>query len=65
MDPSRIIAIIVLVLLLAIVLFRGVNLRRLKSGNADDRSLKIVYIVGLMIALLFIVSEVLLQIHII
>ena len=65
MDLSRILAIIVIVLLLAIVLFRSVNLRRLKSVSASDRSLKIIYIVGLAIALLFMVGEALLQTHII
>lgn len=65
MDLSRILAIIVIVLLLAIVLFRSVNLRRLKSVSAHDRSLKIIYIVGLAIALLFMVGEALLQTHII
>jgi len=65
MDLSRILAIIVIVLLLAIVLFRSVNLRRLKSVSASDRSLKIIYIIGLAIALLFMVGEALLQTHII
>ncbi len=65
MDSSRIIALIVLALLLAIILFRSVNFRRLKSSNANDRSLKILYIVGLTIVLLFVVGEVLLQTHLI
>lgn len=65
MDSSRVVAIIVLVLLLAVMLFRSLNLRRLKSANVRDRSLKIVYLVGLALVLLFVVGEVLLQTHII
>jgi hypothetical protein len=64
-NPSRSIALVVLVLLLVIVLFRGINFRRLNSSNTKDRALKIFYIVGLMLVLLFVVSEVLLQTHII
>jgi ABC-type nickel/cobalt efflux system permease component RcnA len=65
MDSSGILAISIIVLALAVILFRIVNLRRLNSRNASDRSLKILYIVGLTIVLLFVVSEVLLQTHII
>ncbi|HEY3991318.1 MAG TPA: hypothetical protein VGM01_00440 [Ktedonobacteraceae bacterium] len=65
MDPSRIVAIVVIILLLAIVLFRGIGFRRLNSADAKDRSFKIFYMVGLMIALLFIVGAVLWQIRII
>ena len=65
MDFSRTAAILVLVLLIAIVLFRSMNIKRLTSGNKNDRLLKIFYIIGLSIVLLFAVGEVLLQTHII
>jgi hypothetical protein len=65
MDPSRIVAIIVVILLLAVMLFRSIGFRRLNSGDAKDRALKIVYMVGLVIALLFAVGAVLWQTHLI
>jgi len=65
MDPSRIVAIVVIILLLAVMLFRSIGFRRLNSADKKDRSLKILYMVGLVIALLFAVGAVLWQTHII
>ncbi len=65
MDYSRTAAILVLALLLVIVLFRAVNIKRLTSSNKKDRLLKLFYIIGLTIVLLFAAGEVLLQTHII
>jgi hypothetical protein len=65
MNATRILALIVMVMIVGLVIFRGMNARRLTSRDARDRSLKIMYLLGLAITLLFIIGEVLIQTHVI